>query len=162
MPTIMSCISLVGCPGYCPGEGHLSYTGCGRYRKTPPTSFAARPWSTLVAQQRGIWSQRKRGRCFCKKNSNVVQFSQTAILSSDKVVRRSCAMLVWRRCWREYPISDKYLGPPYSRTKIYAARVSYAAADDAHRAPLDGFAAAARAAPGTDRQTDGRMDTVPF
>jgi len=83
-----------------------------------------------------------------------VQFSQTAILSSDKVVRRSCAMLVWRRCWREYPISDKYLGPPYSRTKIYAARVSYAAADDAHRAPLDGFAAAARAAPGTDRRTD--------
>jgi len=36
----------------------------------------------------------------------------------------------------------------------YAARVSHAA-DDAHRPPLHGFAAAARAAPGTDRQTDG-------
>jgi len=39
--------------------------------------------------------------------------------------------------------------------------VSYAA-DDAHRPPLHGFAAAARAAPGTDRQTDGRTDTAAF
>jgi len=47
--------------------------------------------------------------------------------------------------------------PPYSRTKIYAARVSYTA-DDAHRPPLRAFPAAARAARGTDRQTD----TEPF
>jgi len=46
-----------------------------------------------------------------------------------------------------------YVGPTYSRTKIYAARVSYAA-DDAHRPPLHGFAAAARAAHVTDRRTD--------
>jgi len=48
-------------------------------------------------------------------------------------------------------------GPPYSRTKIYAVRVSYAA-DHAHRPPLHGFTAAARSAHGTDRQTDGRTD----
>jgi len=37
-------------------------------------------------------------------------------------------------------------------------RVSYAA-DDAHRPPLHGFPAAARAPLG---QTDGQMDTAPF
>ena len=37
----------------------------------------------------------------------------------------------------------------YSRTKLYAARVSYAA-DDAHRPLHHGFAAAVRAATGTD------------
>jgi len=56
------------------------------------------------------------------------------------------------------------VGPPYSRTAIYAARVSHAA-DDAHRPPLRGFAAAARAVLGTDRRTDGadgQTDTVTF
>jgi len=47
------------------------------------------------------------------------------------------------------------VGPPYFRTEIYAICVSYAA-DDAHRPQLPGFLAAARAAPETDRQTDGR------
>jgi len=50
------------------------------------------------------------------------------------------------------------VGPLYSRTKIYAARLSYAA-DDAHRPPMHDFAAAARA--GTDRRTDGQTDTAP-
>jgi len=54
-----------------------------------------------------------------------------------------------------------YVGPPRSRTKTYAARVSYAA-DDAHRSSLHGFAAAARDAPGTDRRTDEQTDTAPF
>jgi len=39
--------------------------------------------------------------------------------------------------------------------------MSYAA-DDAHRSPLHGFAAAAGAAAGTDRQTDGQTDTASF
>jgi len=52
---------------------------------------------------------------------------------------------------------NKYVvGPPYSRTEIYAARVSHAA-DDAHRPPLHGFVAAAR----TD-DADGQTDTVTF
>ena len=56
----------------------------------------------------------------------------------------------------EVSLSDRYVGPPYSRTKIYADRVSYDATDDWHRPPLHGFAAAVRAAPGTDRRTDRR------
>ena len=56
---------------------------------------------------------------------------------------------------------NKHVGPPYSWPKIYAARVSYAA-NDAHRLPLHGFAAAARAAL-WGRQTDGRTeDTAPI
>ena len=51
--------------------------------------------------------------------------------------------------------NDNYVGSPYSRTKIYAARVSYAA-DNAHRCALQQWA---HAAPG---QTDGRADTAPF
>ena len=58
---------------------------------------------------------------------------------------------------------NKHVGPPYSWPKIYAARVSYAA-NDAHRLPLHGFAAAARGAL-WGRQTDGqrtrhRFDTL--
>jgi len=48
----------------------------------------------------------------------------------------------------------KYVGPPYSQTEIFAARVSYAAGD-AHRQPLHGFAAAARSLGQTDGRTDG-------
>jgi len=50
---------------------------------------------------------------------------------------------------------------------IYAAGLSYKS-DNAHRPPLHGlrlcahFAAAARAASGTDRWTDGQTDTAPF
>ena len=51
----------------------------------------------------------------------------------------------------------KYVGPPYSRTKIYAARVS-CEADDAHRPLLRGFATAAHFAAAARRQTDGRTD----
>ena len=50
---------------------------------------------------------------------------------------------------------NKYLGPPYSRTKIFATRVLYEA-DDAHRPGLHSFAAV----PGTDRRTDEQTDTV--
>jgi len=39
---------------------------------------------------------------------------------------------------------SKCIGPPHSRTELYAARASYAA-DDAHRPPLHCSAAAARA-----------------
>ena len=60
-----------------------------------------------------------------------------------------------RRSANDNNFIARYAEPPYSRTKIYAARVSYAA-NDAHRLPLHGFAAAARAALGqTDRRTDG-------
>jgi len=55
----------------------------------------------------------------------------------------------------------KYVGTPDNRAKIYAARVSNVA-DDAHRPPLHGFAAVARAASGTDRQMEERTDTAPF
>ena len=41
--------------------------------------------------------------------------------------------------------------PQLSLSKIYAAQVSHA-----HRPPLHGSAVAARAAPGTYRQTDGQ------
>ena len=56
---------------------------------------------------------------------------------------------------------NKYVGPPYRRTKIYAARVSYTS-NDAHRPPLHSFAATEHFAPHalllgqTDRRTDGR------
>jgi len=50
---------------------------------------------------------------------------------------------------------NKYLGPPYSRTKIFATRVLYEA-DDAHRPGLHSFAAV----PGTGRRTDEQTDTV--
>ena len=50
-----------------------------------------------------------------------------------------------------------YVGPPYRRSEIYAARVSYAD-DDAHRPPQHDFAAAARAALRTDGRTDGQTD----
>jgi len=49
-------------------------------------------------------------------------------------------------------VRNKCVGPPYSQTRIYAARMSYAA-DDAHRPPLRGFAAAASATPGTHGRT---------
>jgi len=39
---------------------------------------------------------------------------------------------------------NKYVGPPYSRINMYAARMSYVA-DDPHRPPLHCFAVAARA-----------------
>ena len=57
-------------------------------------------------------------------------------------------------------IDNYYAWPPYCRTKIYAARMSFAV-DDAHRR-LHVSAAAARAASGTERRTDIRTDTVPF
>jgi len=58
----------------------------------------------------------------------------------------------------------------HNRTKISAARVSYAA-DVAHRPPLHGYAAAACELPSgerlkilnrTDLRTDERTDTAPF
>ena len=45
-------------------------------------------------------------------------------------------------------LNSEYLGSPNSRTRIYATRVSYAA-DDAHRPPLHGFAAAVHFAAAT-------------
>jgi len=48
-----------------------------------------------------------------------------------------------RHCRPMYTRNKYVVGSPYSRTEIYAARVSHAA-DDAHRPPLHGFAAAAR------------------
>jgi len=71
-------------------------------------------------------------------------------------VQRSCFTLL------DHPdtlyVSDvcfvnKYVGRPYSRTKIYTACMLYAA-DDVHRLPLHGFAAAVLAASGTDKWTD--------
>jgi len=62
---------------------------------------------------------------------------------------------------REDKDNNTHVGSPCSRTKIYVASVSHSA-DDAHRHPLHSFAAAAGAAPGTDRQTDGRTDTAQF
>jgi len=56
---------------------------------------------------------------------------------------------------REDKDNNTHVGSPCSRTKIYVASVSHSA-DDAHRHPLHSFAAAAGAAPGTDRRTDGR------
>ena len=53
----------------------------------------------------------------------------------------------------------------YSRTKIFVARVSYAA-DNAHRPPLHGFAAAAELCSSCARcpwdEADGQTDTAPF
>jgi len=53
---------------------------------------------------------------------------------------------------------NKHIGPLYSRTEIYAAR--HNAADEARRPPLHGFAAAVRAASGTDRRTRHRCNTL--
>jgi len=55
---------------------------------------------------------------------------------------------------------SKYVGTSHSRAKIYAARASYAA-DNAHRPPLRGFAAAAHFAAALGA-TDGWTDTAPF
>jgi len=56
---------------------------------------------------------------------------------------------------------EKHIGStPLSRAKIYAVRVSYAA-DDAHRPPQHGSAAAHFAAAlGTDRRTQYRFNTL--
>jgi len=61
--------------------------------------------------------------------------------------------------WQRSTMKPGYVGPPYRRSEIYAARVSYAD-DDAHRPPQHDFAAAARAALGTDGRTDGHSNVL--
>ena len=57
--------------------------------------------------------------------------------------------------------NNEFVGPPCSQTEIYAAHVSYAA-DNAHRPPLHGFAAATCAAlEQTDGQTLSRSNALP-
>lgn len=58
--------------------------------------------------------------------------------------------LIAYRVWRERDSRPK-------SALLKDDRVSYAA-DDAHRMQLRGFVAAARAARGTDRETDGRIN----
>ena len=52
------------------------------------------------------------------------------------------ARLLARRYVANHCVNNKYVGPPYIQTKVYASCMSHAT-DDAHCWPLLGFAAAA-------------------